>query len=97
MDKMKERAKMVKAMEFVARQINDETVFMRWLSNGVADGDIDYGDLDVSNLSEEDSAWAYIEDDEMFADLMDSFLWVMFRANKSGGLYCGGVVSKCIG
>ena len=95
MDKMKERAKMVKAMEFVARQINDESVFMRWLMNGVADGDIEYGDLDVSNLSEDDNVWAYIEDDDSFADLMDTFLWVIMRANRSGGLYCGDVVSKC--
>ena len=94
MDKMKERAQMVKAMEFVARQINDESVFMRWLMNGVADGDIEYGDLDVSNLSEDDNVWAYIEDDDSFADLMYMFLWLMVRAKKSGGLYCGDVVSK---
>ena len=40
-----ERVKMVKAMEFICRQINDEDVFMGWLMNGVADGDIEYGDL----------------------------------------------------
>ena len=35
-----ERAKMVKAMEFIARQINDENVFEGWLMEGVADEDI---------------------------------------------------------
>ena len=42
----KERVKMVKAMEYIARQLNDESIFMGWLSIGVADGDIPYGDLD---------------------------------------------------
>ena len=36
-----ERVKMVKAMEFLARNINDEGVFEEWLIEGVADGDID--------------------------------------------------------
>lgn len=40
-----ERVKMVKAMEYIARQINDEDVFEGWLVSGVEDGDIDYGDL----------------------------------------------------
>ncbi len=85
-----ERTKMVKAMEYIARQINDENVFNGWLANGVADGDIDYGDLNP----EADSVEDYIEDDTCFADLMDTFLWCMARAHKSGGLYCDDVVSK---
>ncbi len=85
-----ERTKMVKAMEYIARQINDENVFNGWLANGVADGDIDYGDLNP----EDDSVEDYIEDDTCFADLMDTFLWCMARAHKSGGLYCDKVVSK---
>ena len=40
-----ERAKMVSAMEFIARQVNDEEVFEGWLMCGVADGDIEYGQL----------------------------------------------------
>lgn len=39
---------MVKAMEYIARQINDEEVLMPWLQLGVADGDIYYGDLDAA-------------------------------------------------
>lgn len=85
-----ERIKMVKAMEYIARQINDEDVFDGWLRNGVADEDIDYGDLSA----EEDGVECYIEDDADFADLMDTFLWCMKRAAKSGGLYCDGVISK---
>lgn len=91
MDKT-ERMKLVLAMEFIARQINDEAVFDGWLMNGVADGDIEYGRLDVKSDDEETLAY-YIEDEE-FAELMALFLRVMLRADKSGGLYCDGVVSK---
>lgn len=88
-----ERIKLVKAMEFIARNINDENILInRWLAGGVADGDIDYGDLgveiaDVENLE-------YYTDDATFADLMETFLRCMTAAAKSGGLYCDGVVSK---
>lgn len=85
-----ERIKLVKAMEFVARQVNDEEVFEGWLINGVADGDIRHGDLSVDT---DDYSDYYIGDDD-FAELMGCFLRVMSRANKSGGLYCDGVVSR---
>ncbi len=86
-----ERIKLVKAMEYVARQINDELVFEGWLTDGVADGDVEYGDLDVNPSDLEE--FEYYLEDKNFADLMDTFLWVMQRAKKSGGLYCDGVVS----
>ena len=35
-----ERIKAVKAMEFLARQINNENIFESWLTMGPADGDI---------------------------------------------------------
>lgn len=92
MDRL-ERVKMVKAMEFIARQINDEDVFWGWLVEGVADGDIYYGDLDATPSDVADSAEDYIEDRD-FSDLMDTFLWCMQRAYKSGGLHCDGVVSR---
>ena len=79
---------MVVAMEFIARQINDEDVFEPWLINGVADGDITYNSLDINEVDE-----YYIEDDN-FCDLMDCFLHRMYGAYKSGGLYCDDVVTK---
>lgn len=85
-----ERTKMVKAMEFIARQINDEEVFEGWLINGVADGDIEYGDLTVG----EDEDLSYYLDDDNFAYLMACFLRRMAAARKSGGLYCDKVLSK---
>ena len=86
-----ERIKMVKAMEFIARQINDEDVLEQWLIYGVADGDIAYGNLNIE-LDDEADLDYYI-DDQSFASLMDDFLTVMADASKDGGLYCDGVVS----
>ena len=88
-----ERIKMVKAMEFIARQVNNEEIFCDWwLTTGVADGDIEYGDLSVNDGDEEDLGY-YIEDEE-FAHLMQLFLKTMRQAYKDGGLYCDWIVSK---
>ena len=91
MDKA-ERIKMVKAMEFICRQVNDEDNIGTWLTLGVADEDIEYGDLEVKDSDADDLEY-YIEDDE-FGDLMDTFLFTMKKCWKSGGLYCDGVVSR---
>lgn len=88
-----ERIKMVKAMEFICRNLNDEEVFNGWLLSGVADGDIPYGNLSVE-IEDPDDLDIYISDDEEFADLMDTFLSRMHYACKSGGLYCDGVLSR---
>lgn len=82
------RAKMVLAMEFIARQINDEDVFDGWLRSGVVDGDIDYGSFDVDDVDD-----YYLEDDN-FRDLMDCFLRRMKCAYESGGLYCDQIATK---
>ena len=86
-----ERIKMVKAMEFIARNINDEDVFEDWLIGGVADGDIEYGDLSVTD-NDIDNLDFYIRDQD-FSDLMNLFLGLMKAAKKSGGLYCDEIVS----
>ena len=81
-----ERVEMVRAMELLARAVNDEDVFMTWLISGVADGDI--------NESTTDEELDYYTEDENFADLMDTFLELMNRAKESGGLYADGIISK---
>ena len=87
-----ERIKMVKCMEFICRQINDEEIFDRWITDGVADGDIPYGETE---LTENDSeVFYYIRSDDAFSFLMHTFLNIMAQARKSGGLYCDGVVDK---
>ena len=78
--KLNERVELVKAMDTIARSINDEAIFENWLMLGVADGDID---KDTTN---EDLKW-YCTDEE-FKELMNTFLWCMSMARKSGGLYC---------
>ena len=82
------RKKMVLAMEYIARKVNDEDVFEPWLVCGVADGDISRGSFDLEEVDD-----YYIKDDN-FRDLMDCFLRTMARAKKSGGLYCDDVVTK---
>lgn len=83
--KLVKRAKVVRAMETLCRCINNEDIFMPWLSVGVADGDI------TKDTTDEDLEY-YCEDDN-FAELMELFLRLMARAKKDGGLYCDGVVS----
>lgn len=78
---------MVRAMETLARSINDETMFTPWLVYGVADGDI-------TDDTEDDELLDYCEDDEIYGDLMGLFLRRMYAAYKSGGLYSDGVTSK---
>lgn len=87
--KREERIKMVKAMEFIARQLNDEGIFEAWLVDGVADGDIEYGDLSAEAGEDMD----YYLEDQHFSDLMETFLGCMRAAKRSGGLYCDRVVS----
>ena len=80
------RAKVVKAMETIARCVNDEDVFYRWLLCGVADGDID------NDTTDEDLE--YYCEDKTFADLMERFLDLVTAAKRSGGLYEDRIVSK---
>lgn len=81
-----ERIKMLKA------NVNNESFLNGWLALGVADGDIEYGDLSVG--PDDADELEYYMEDEPFADLMDTFLRCMAHARRDGGLYCDGVVSK---
>ena len=83
-----ERAEVVRAMETIARCVNDEEVFISWLMCGVADGDIDE---DTTN--EEIIEMGYTTDDTL-KDVMSVFLRMMKNAWNSGGLYTDGIVSK---
>lgn len=87
-----ERIKMVKAMEFIVRNLNDESIFESWLLGGVADGDIEYGDTVYKPEDLEEMEY-YIRDNE-FSELMSLFISCIKDSYKSGGLYCDGVVSK---
>lgn len=85
-NKLHRRARMVRAMEEIARSVNNEELFVGiWLVYGVADGDID------QKTTDEDLE-GYCEDDT-FKDLMHLFLSLMEEAKKDGGLYCDGITS----
>jgi len=87
------RIKMVKAMEYIARYVNNEEIFYDlWLeSDGVSDGDVARGDLAVN---EEDlEQLNYYTESENFAALMGSFLSLMKEAYEDGGIWCDGILS----
>ena len=76
-----DRKRMVLAMEYIARHINDENIFWHeWLVNGVADGEIPYGSFDTNNVDE------YWIEDEHYKELTQTFMFCMKQAFKSGGL-----------
>lgn len=83
-----ERIKMLEAMDFIARSFNDERAIHAWLTCGLPDGAVEAGT--VSD---------YVDDDT-FADIMDSFVYVMAtfcRTNKeerASTLCCDGVRSN---
>lgn len=77
---------MVKAMEYIVRNVNDETLLEPWLMCGVPDGDIEYGDL--SDDYDDD----YFTENSNFSELMGLFLRTMKRAEHTG-LFCDGVLS----
>lgn len=79
------RLKVLRAMETLARAVNDEEVFEYWLMEGVADGDI--------TGAEDDEDLEYYIKDAAFSELMDTFLNLMAAAKKSGGLYEDDIVS----
>lgn len=84
-----ERLKLVKAMEYIMRQLNHEGIFEEWLTYGIADGDIEYGDLTVTNDDLETLGY-YINKD-VFESLMDEFVHKIRLASRNGGLFCAGV------
>ena len=87
-----ERMKMVKAMEYIARCINNEDIFFDWWATlGVADGDIPPGELEMK--SDDVDLGYYVEDDKTFSELMGTFLTCMKFAYNDGGVFCDGVVS----
>ena len=82
-----DRIKLVRAMEEIARSIDDEHIQMIWLEYGIPDGEI-------TETTQDDSLNYLVEDDAQFADLMALFIRIMHRVPINGGLYCDGLLSK---
>ncbi len=83
-----ERRKMIVAMDYIVRSMNNEDLMQSWLALGVPDGDINHSTDWSTTYSDE-----YFEEDDNLADLMTLFLRCMKRASREGGLICNGVVS----
>ena len=83
-----ERRVSVLAMEYLARQINNEDVLDRWLMGGVADGDIPANSMNVNDVDD------YYIEPENYAELVGCFLRCMKAAYADGSLYCGAVVGQ---
>lgn len=78
----KRRAKLVIAMDEIARSLNDENILESWLMCGVADGDID------ENTSIEDVIEMGYTDDDTYPDIERCFLRCMSRAYKNESGLC---------
>lgn len=83
----KDRCEVVRAMELLARTVNNDSVFTEWLAEGVGDGDI-------TPATTDDDLDCYIEDDDMFGGLLYTFLHLMHTAYEKDGLYVDGVKSE---
>ena len=72
------RIELIKAMDMIARCINDEDILVDgWLAGGVPDGLVEEGDEAIAGFTS----------DENMKDFMDCFMRCMVRASKSGGLF----------
>jgi len=83
MNKVKEIATALRAMDFLARCVNNESYFMSWLMAGIADGDCE-------SMNDEELVEYY---EGSLKDIIGVFLRTMKRAGKDGGLYIGDVVA----
>lgn len=83
---------MLKAMEIIVRNLNDEELILTWLTDGIPDG----------TPLDDDEAFEDFTDDVTFADIMDTFVYIMSKAcpesetakERKGTLYCDGVVNE---
>ena len=91
-DERMSRYILIKAMEIIVRNVNDESYLMNWLQDGIADGDIDYNSFGVSK--NEISNLEYYDNDTEFRNLMNLFLDIITKVKKNGGLYNSGVCSE---
>lgn len=78
---MLNRAKAIVAMEYLIRCVNNEELIDSWLMCGVADGDIEFGNFDISQVDR------YYTKDENFNEICEIFMKTMARARKDSGLF----------
>ena len=83
----KERCAVVRAMDLIARTVNDDHVFMEWRAEGVDDGEI-------TPTTTDDDLNCYIKNDDEFGGLLYTFLHLMHTAFEKDGLIVDGVKSE---
>lgn len=79
----KERIQAIRAMDFLARSINNENILEAWLANGIPDGEI------TDDTKDEELEW--LIDDESLDEITEKFCACMARAKFNGGLFIDGV------
>ena len=85
---MNEKVKMIRAMETIARNLNDEELVQYWLMLGVSDGDI------TDDTTDEEIDDMY--DDHDLKEFMNVFFKLMKYATEgecSGTFYCNGFIN----
>lgn len=91
---MEKRIEMLRAMETVIRNMNDESAIDEWLRNGIPDGAI--------NSATDSSELEWLAEKDNFADIMDTFCYIMREWTKGldtpkdrkAFFYCDGVQSE---
>ena len=83
----KERIAVIKAMDTIIHSLNDEGDILWWLEYGVPDGEIN------EDTSEEDLQWL-VEEDDVFADIMSTFIKIMRGQPVNGAMWVDNVLSK---
>lgn len=83
----KERVSIIRAMDTIVRNLNDERDILWWLDSGVPDGEIN------AKTTDEELYWL-VDDDESFADIMSTFVKIMRRQPINGAMWVDNVLSK---
>ena len=83
----KERVSVIRAMDTVVHNLNDEEYVAWWLEDGVPDGEIN------EETADEELYWL-VDDDESFADIMSTFIKIMKRQSVNGAMWVDNVLSK---
>lgn len=74
------RIQALQAMDTIMRGLNDEDLFMQWLTYGIEDACTDYD---------------YYCDDQVFSDMLSEFCRIMKTATEcKGALYIDNIVSN---
>lgn len=80
-DRLKERKRLVAAMEYIIRFVNNEDFIHSWLIGGVPDGDIPFGEFDPDIVPD------YLGEKVTVEEFAKLFLKIMANAEDDGGLY----------